>query len=100
MPTRPLTFSERRSLKNGQERKDERPNAGERGYNHRWRKFRKVFLSRNPLCVLCQQRGEIVAGKVVDHIIPHKGDTKLFWAKDNHQTLCIPCHNAKSATEK
>jgi 5-methylcytosine-specific restriction protein A len=36
---------------------------------------------------------------VVDHIIPHKGDKKLFWSRDNWQSLCLSCHNRKSATE-
>jgi hypothetical protein len=36
---------------------------------------------------------------VVDHIVPHSGDHDLFWSAANHQTLCEPCHNRKTATE-
>jgi hypothetical protein len=36
---------------------------------------------------------------VVDHIVPHGGDQTLFWDAANHQTLCEPCHNRKTATE-
>ena len=41
----------------------------------------------------------IVRATVVDHIIPHKGDQKLFWDTRNWQPLCKPCHDKKTATE-
>ena len=28
----------------------------------------------------------------LDHIIPHRGDRKLFWDRDNWQALCKSCH--------
>ena len=28
-----------------------------------------------------------------DHIVPHKGDHKLFWDPKNHQALCKQCHD-------
>jgi len=58
-----------------------------------WRKYRRAFLSRNPLCVECGRVAE-----VVDHITPMRlgGD---FWSPDNHQALCAPCHNSKSGRE-
>lgn len=30
---------------------------------------------------------------VCDHIIPHRGDERLFWDETNLQTLCKPCHD-------
>jgi 5-methylcytosine-specific restriction protein A len=36
---------------------------------------------------------------VVDHIIPHKGNYKLFWDKSNWQSLCKSCHDKKTARE-
>jgi 5-methylcytosine-specific restriction protein A len=36
----------------------------------------------------------------VDHIIPHKGDMKLFWDSDNWQGLCKSCHSKKTAKEQ
>lgn len=43
---------------------------------------------------------EIVeAASVVDHIVPHKGDQKLFWRRSNWQSLCKRCHDVKTATE-
>lgn len=44
-------------------------------------------------------RDEIVASAVVDHIVPHKKDQKLFWRRSNWQALCKPCHDRKTATE-
>jgi 5-methylcytosine-specific restriction protein A len=40
-----------------------------------------------------------VAANEVDHIKPHKGDMALFWDSSNWQSLCKPCHSAKTATE-
>jgi 5-methylcytosine-specific restriction protein A len=62
-------------------------------------KARKLFLQINPLCVSCLKEGITRAARVVDHIIPHKGDMKLFWDRSNWQSLCIEDHNKKTATE-
>lgn len=73
---------------------DNRKSATERGYNGRWRKARQTFLSKNPFCKSCHDRGMLIRADVVDHIIPHRGDTKLFWDKANWQPLCTPCHSS------
>ncbi|MGM7552595.1 HNH endonuclease [Myroides odoratimimus] len=69
-------------------------------YNSRtWRKFRRAFLDKNPLCKMCEDNGEIVPATVADHIIPiNKGGAELDEA--NLQGLCARCHNAKSAKDK
>ncbi|HBO7046427.1 TPA: HNH endonuclease, partial [Pseudomonas aeruginosa] len=36
----------------------------------------------------------------VDHIVAHRGDTDLFWDKDNWQPLCGPCHSADKQKEE
>jgi 5-methylcytosine-specific restriction protein A len=79
-----------------------RGSARERGYNTRWEKARKTYLMRNPLCVMCQKEGRVTAATVVDHIIPHKGDTALFWDTENNwMSLCAHCHNStKQRMEK
>lgn len=64
-----------------------------------WTAARNAYLQRHPLCVECQSRGRLVAATVVDHIIPHRGDTKLFWDQGNWQTLCASCHSRKTARE-
>ena len=70
-----------------------RPNARERGYTWQWEKARSRFLQEHPLCAMCERRGFIVAARVVDHIVPHRGDEVLFWDKANWQPLCRRCHD-------
>lgn len=77
----------------------QRGTATQRGYDSRWRKARKTFLSRNPLCKHCEEEGRLTPATVVDHVVPHKGDKVLFWDKDNWQPLCTRCHNRKTAKE-
>jgi len=76
-----------------------RPNAYQRGYTRAWRKYRQAFLIRSPLCIYCLDKGLIREATVVDHIIPHLGDMKLFWDESNHQSLCKRCHDKKTATK-
>lgn len=77
----------------------DRPSASKRGYSSKWQKISRAYLRRNPLCVCCQTKGKFVAATVVDHIVPHKGDEKLFWDRNNWQALCKPCHDRKTLTE-
>ena len=60
----------------------------------RWRRMRREFLNENPRCAMCGG-----AAKVVDHIIPHRGDEALFWDEGNWQPLCMSCHSAKTLRE-
>lgn len=67
-----------------------------------------MFLREHPLCVDCLAAvplpGEALGRKlvtpatVVDHVIPHKGDQRLFWNRSNWAGRCAPHHNAKTAT--
>ena len=77
----------------------QRPSAARRGYGPRWRRARQAFLARHPLCVMCAAAGRLEPATVVDHIVPHRGDTRLFWNKANWQSLCRPCHGVKSVGE-
>lgn len=78
-----------------------RGTAAQRGYDHRWQKTRKHYLSEHPLCVECAKLDKVVPATVVDHIVPHKGDTALFWDRGNWQALCARCHNShKQRQEK
>lgn len=76
-----------------------RSNSNARGYNRRWQKARLAFLHKNPLCVRCKQQGRFVRATVVDHIIPHRGNQKLFWDQSNWQALCKQCHDRKTMKE-
>ena len=75
-----------------------RGGAESRGYDARWRKARTAFLQRNPLCNECMKSGKITPATVVDHIIPHRGDRKLFWDESNWQPLCKCCHDRKTGS--
>ena len=77
----------------------DRASASVRGYDSRWEKARKRFLKAHPLCVRCMEQGRVVRANVVDHIIPHRGDAKLFWDEANWQSLCKSCHDHKTMTE-
>lgn len=74
-----------------------------------WRKFRKIFLQKNPICVMCEQQGTITEATTVDHIISinplngwetenEKYPTPLN--TDNCQALCFRCHASKSGKTK
>ena len=76
-----------------------RGSSTERGYGVRWRAYRKVYLYRNPFCVdpIGEHPDVVTAATVVDHIVAHKGDKKLFWDPSNHQATCSHCNNVKAA---
>ena len=76
-----------------------RGTAHERGYGVAWQKARAGFLRSHPLCRTHAAQQQVVAASVVDHIIPHKGDTTLFWQYSNWQALCKTCHDKKTAVE-
>lgn len=66
----------------------------------RWRKQSALFKIRNPLCVYCLQVGKTTRADLVDHIVQHLGDIKLFWDKSNWQALCKQCHDSVKAKEE
>lgn len=77
-----------------------RPNAAARGYDSKWQKESKAFLAlpSNRLCACGCGR----AADMVDHIIPHRGDKRLFWSRSNWQPMASsPCHSSrKQSLEK
>lgn len=78
-----------------------RLSAAKRGYDRRWRKARAGFLTKHPLCVMCEAAGLLVEATVVDHIRPPRGARRLFWDRKNWQGLCQPHHDsAKQAEER
>lgn len=74
--------------------------AHERGYGHKWRKARNLYLQANPLCVYCQEDGRIEPATVVNHVIPHKGDQTLFWDQENWAAVCRLHHDSTIAREE
>ena len=66
-------------------------------YKGRWTKIRTAHLGQSPLCVFCQEDGKTEPATVVDHITPHRGDTKLFYDPANLQSLCKWHHDSVKA---
>lgn len=65
-----------------------------------WAALRRQVLSEEPLCRRCTAKGLTVASRHVDHIVAHKGNTTLFFARSNLQGLCVPCHNRDKQREE
>lgn len=66
-----------------------------------WRKvLRPAQLLREPWCRECAKHGRRTPATVVDHVRPHRGDWALFVDPANHQSLCKPCHDRKTAQER
>jgi 5-methylcytosine-specific restriction enzyme A len=77
---------------------ERRGTAHERGYGARWQKARKLFLSAHPICRRCEKDGRLTPARVVDHIVPHRGDAVLFWDRSNWAPMCTPCHDRKTGS--
>jgi 5-methylcytosine-specific restriction enzyme A len=73
-----------------------RGTAAERGYDRRWAQARKQYLRQHPWCVQCAEHGRRTQATVVDHVVPHKGNTGLFWDEQNWQALCDTHHSRKT----
>lgn len=73
-----------------------RGTAASRGYDARHRSWRRVILTRDPMCRIGIICGGRAASTVADHIIPlNAGGT---WDMSNGQGACEKCHNHKRAT--
>jgi len=66
----------------------------------RWSNLRKRQLARRPYCECVHCAGKFVPGEVVDHIKPHRGDTKIFYDSSNLQTLTKLCHDSMKQSEE
>ena len=60
-------------------------------------KIRREKLLRNPACEECERKGLVTPAVVIDHVVPlFQGGAE---SDANRQSLCIPCHDEKSAGE-
>jgi 5-methylcytosine-specific restriction enzyme A len=66
----------------------------------RWKQLRAAHLREYPACVMCLERGWDVRATVVDHKVPHHGDTRLFFDPRNLQGLCKPHHDANKQRQE
>ncbi|GHU99172.1 HNH endonuclease [Clostridia bacterium] len=64
----------------------------------RWRAMAKRQLKRQPLCGRCLAEGRLSAARIADHIVSIKNGGARYDA-DNLQSLCVACHNKKTAKE-
>jgi len=74
--------------------------TAERGYGAKWQKARATYLASHPLCVMCEALGRAEVATVVDHVVPHRGDQKLFWDEGNWAALCAHHHSSDKAREE
>ncbi len=83
----------------------QRGSAARRGYDQDWRRLRLVKLARDPLCEHCEARGQVTPAVEVDHVRRFRRrdgsiDHRLRLDMKNLQSLCTPCHAAKSDAER
>lgn len=78
------------------EEKQQRPSAARRGYDRWWQRESKAFLREHPWCMCLRHKGlpNSERATVVDHVVPHRGDMKLFRDRGNWQSLSKPCHDS------
>lgn len=67
------------------------------GYSGQWRKLRNRRLDDEPLCRHCTEGGLVSQAVEVDHIKPKALGGLDEW--ENTQSLCKPCHQAKTRTD-
>lgn len=77
----------------------ERISSSRRGYDRKWRAFRKRYLKAHPLCVECMKEGKYVAATDVDHIKTIRDHPELKYDLRNLQALCHSCHSRKTNRE-
>ncbi|HEY8604713.1 HNH endonuclease signature motif containing protein [Tsuneonella suprasediminis] len=94
---RPPNFQSRSPAKRRGWSATTRGTRAQRGYGWAWEKLRARILKAEPLCRACRKEGRATVATTVDHITPkHKGGTD---DEENLQSLCDPCHKAKTAAE-
>jgi len=72
-----------------------RQSSSDRGYNAKWQRESAAFLAlpSNQFCACgCGRPADMV-----DHIVAHKGNMKLFWDKKNWQPMNRRCNSRKAA---
>lgn len=79
-----------------------RGTAAQRGYKSRGhRRFRRLVLDRDRLCVLCRTRGVLRIATVADHWPTSRRDLEAQGLDPNDprcgRGLCGPCHSRETA---
>lgn len=67
----------------------------------RWQRLRWSVLVRDLFtCRKCGRTEADTSRLVADHIVPHRGDERLFWDENNLQCLCKNCHDSVKQAEE
>lgn len=72
--------------------------ASNKRYGRAWKKIREAFLSANPLCVVCKERGRLTAATVAHHKVKITEGGTHDW--ENMEALCQECHSRHHAKER
>ena len=64
----------------------------------KWKRVRKLYFARHPLCGDCQRAGRVTAATHLDHIKTVAEAPDLAWEWWNFQGLCAQHHSEKTAT--
>lgn len=75
-----------------------RGTSAQRGYDSRWEKVRKMYLSKHPLCERCEASGIVTVALDVHHIRPLKQGGSN--SEDNLMALCRKHHMEVEASMK
>lgn len=64
----------------------------------RWKARRAAQLQAEPYCRMCRAEGKLTPATFADHIEPHRGDDRAFFANPL-QSLCRWHSNVKTGRE-
>ena len=63
----------------------------------KWRVLRKLKLSNNPLCEVCEAQGRTKAAAHIDHAQAIKTGSEAWALRlENLRSLCLSCHSRKT----
>ena len=65
-----------------------------------WYRRRAHQLQVEPLCRLCAKEGRLTPATVVDHVVPHKGETTTYFAWDNCRVCAALATTARRRSSK
>lgn len=79
-----------------------RRRAGGWAKSRRWLAMRDFQLRFHPYCQCPHHvwRKEPPLAEVVDHKIPHRGDSKLFFDSNNLQSMAKVCHDSRKQSQE
>jgi 5-methylcytosine-specific restriction protein A len=67
-----------------------------------WRRLRaQVLREADYICQCddCQRAGLVLPANTVDHVRPHRGNSRVFWDRANLRAMSAECHSRKTAGE-